>query len=207
MTRRKFAAPLVLCAIIGATAGCSASAEPESTHMDSSNSSPQTNSAQRTLTEPKLQPPSQPGKYTEDWRPDVGFDPCTQISDEAATRAGLDPSTRKRGKDFLAEYTFLTCDFESEFYELGMESGNATWEEDQQKNGPDGEPFTVNGREAMWVRSPELPENCSIHLRTNAGFVMLTTSRKFEGSEAGVQSCDGVLKMTEAIEPEIGPEN
>lgn len=135
------------------------------------------------------------------------FDPCTWISDEAVTKAGLDPATRERGNDMVAEYIFLTCDFEGETRELQINSGNVTWEEDIQKNGPNSEPLNVNGREALRVLDPHLIGSCSIHVRTNVGFVMFSSVRTFEGKEAGLERCDGVMEIATALEPEIGEGN
>ncbi|OQS17428.1 hypothetical protein B0T36_00675 [Nocardia donostiensis] len=207
MRRHKSVAPLTLGVIAAVALGCSENTEPGSAVAASSVSASQTSPARQTLTNPKLQPPPQRNKYTDEWRPEVVFDPCTWISDDTLVQAGLDPSTRRRGKDFLAEYTFLTCNFEGKLRELQVDSGNVTWEEDIEKNGPNSEPLTVNGRQAMWVRDPHLTETCDIHLRTKAGFVILSFTRTFEGSETGLQRCDGVLEIAQAIEPEIGAEN
>ena len=172
-----------------------------------SESSQPSSAARPTLTDPALQPPPLENEYSTGERPQVVFDPCTWISDQAVEAAGLDPSTRRRGDDLVAEYSFLTCDFDSAQWNLQINSGNVTWEEDFQKNGANSEPLTVNGREAMWVRDPQMRKACSIHLRTKAGFVMMTTTRTFEASEAGLDRCDGVLGIAQALEPEIGEGN
>ncbi|MGV9926698.1 DUF3558 domain-containing protein [Nocardia rhamnosiphila] len=160
-----------------------------------------------TLTAPRLQPPSNQNEYTTKGRADVVFDPCTWINDDAILRAGLDPASRQRGRDLIAEYTFLTCDFDGLNWDLQIDSGNLSWQEDLDKNGPNSEPLTVNGREAMWVRDPQLIKTCDIHVRTKVGFVIFSTSRTFEGSEAGLERCDGVLHIAETLEPSIGSEN
>ncbi|MBF6096663.1 DUF3558 domain-containing protein [Nocardia cyriacigeorgica] len=160
-----------------------------------------------TLTNPKLQPPPQKNKYTTEGRPEVVVDPCTWFSDEAIAKAGLDPATRRRGSDWVAEYTFLTCDFDGPHRDLSVDSGNVTWAEDIEKNGPNSEPLTVNGREAMWVLDPDLQGTCDIHLRTKIGILILSAVRTHEGIQAGLGRCDGVLEMAEAIEPEIGKDN
>ncbi|MEU1983474.1 DUF3558 domain-containing protein [Nocardia sp. NPDC019395] len=167
----------------------------------------QTNSPRPTLTESRLQPPPLENEYTTQGRPEVVFDPCTWISDEAVSKAGLDPATRRRGTDLVAEYTFLTCDFEGKLRNLSIESGNVAWEENLQKTGTYSEPLTVNGREGLLVQDPQQPGVCGIHMRTKVGFVMFSSSRTFEGSEAGLQRCDGVLEIAKVLEPEIGAEN
>ncbi|WP_280458759.1 DUF3558 domain-containing protein [Nocardia carnea] len=163
--------------------------------------------ARPTLTESKLQPPPQQNEYTTQGRPEVVFDPCTWISDDAATAAGMDPESRRRGRDWVVEYTFLTCDFDGTHRDLQINSGNVTWDEDVQKNGAFSEPTTVNGREALLVQDPEMPDTCSMHVRTKVGLVMFTSVRTFEGIQAGLQRCDGVREIAEALEPEIGEEN
>lgn len=181
----------------------SGTASPEST----SSAVSQTSSGRPTLTESRLQPPPLENEYTTQGRPKVVFDPCTWISDEAVREAGLDPATRRRGQDLVAEYTFLTCDFDGEFRDVQINSGNVTWEEDLQKNGAYSEPLTVNGREAIVVQDPQLVRVCSIHVRTKVGIVMFSSTRTFEGTQAGLQLCDGVLEIATALEPEIGAEN
>lgn len=211
VTRRKIAIPFTLGVIATVALGCSEDTEQglnsEPTVPPSPALSTQAHPARPTLTAPKLQPPPQQNEYTTQGRPEVVFDPCTWISDEAVVEAGLDPSTRRRGDDLVAEYTFLTCDFDGHLRELQINSGNVTWEENLQKNGAHSEPLTVNGREALQVRDPHTPRRCSIHVRTKVGFVMFSSARTFEGSEAGLGLCDGVLEIATALEPEIGEEN
>lgn len=107
----------------------------------------------------------------------------------------------------MAEYTFLTCDFDGKLRDLSIESGNVAWEEDVQRYRASSEPLAVNGREALLVQDPQQARVCGIHVRTKAGFVMFSSTRTFEGSEAGLQLCDGVLEIATALEPEIGAEN
>ncbi|WP_084492527.1 DUF3558 domain-containing protein [Nocardia flavorosea] len=203
---------LTVIAAVGALGGlvaCSTSGDTSETASAASASSEvsQTGSTRPTLTESRLQPPPLENEYTTQGRPEVVFDPCTWISDEAVSEAGLDPATRRRGQDVVAEYTFLTCDFDGELRDLSVESGNVAWEEDLQRYSGSSEPLTVNGREALLVQDPEQPGVCGIHVRTKAGFVMFSASRTFEGAEAGLQRCDGVLEIVTALEPEIGTEN
>lgn len=210
MVRYKVVVPVFCGAIAFAVAGCAGSESPaavEATTSPAVSVSGKEGSTRPTLTESRLQPPPLQNEYTTEGRPEVVFDPCTWISDQAAEKAGLDPASRRRGDDTVAEYTFLTCDFDSPHWDLQINSGNVTWEEDLQKNEAFSEPLTVNGREALWVRDPQEAKRCSIHLRTKVGFVMFTTKRTFEGSEVGLQKCDGVLGVVEALEPEIGSGN
>ncbi|MGW0182226.1 DUF3558 domain-containing protein [Nocardia sp. NPDC003345] len=199
--------PAVLLAVIGLS-GCSRDADGQAGQAVGENSSVVASSSARpTLTDARLQPPPQQNEYTTQGRPEVVFDPCTWISDQAVTAAGLNPESRRRGDDLVAEYTFLTCDFKGPLRDLQINSGNVTWEEDLQKNGSHAEPIMVNERQALRVEDPAMPGVCSIHVRTKVGFVMFSSARTFEGSQAGLQRCDGVPEIAEALEPEIGSEN
>ncbi|WP_169814198.1 DUF3558 domain-containing protein [Nocardia mexicana] len=191
------------------TAGCTSdNGDPTDTASESASATAGTSAKasprapQPTLTAPSLQPPPQK-QYG---RPDVAFDPCTWIPDDVIAQAGFDPSSRKR-HDRVAEITFLNCDFSSKTRNLSVISGNATWDEDLQKNRAWIEPITINGREAMWVRDPGLARGCDIHLRTKAGFVDLGTTVLLGGLSEGVQPCDGLLDIATAIEPTIGKDN
>ncbi|PPJ36759.1 hypothetical protein C5E45_18260 [Nocardia nova] len=161
-----------------------------------------------TLTASQLQPPSQVDEYTRSsGRPQVAFDPCTWIPDEAVTRAGFDPRSRKRGDDQVAEITFLICNFSAKNKTLTVMSGNATWDEDSQKNGSWSEPLTINGREARWVRDPALKRGCDIHLRTRSGFVDIGVTLTADGVIDGMKPCDGLETAASEIEPAIGKDN
>lgn len=203
------------CAItLAAVAALTACSTDDSTSSSSTPQTPTSASAtsaspsRPTLTASSLQPPDQDNRYTRSsGRPPVAFDPCTQVSDDAAREAGFDPSTRKRGDDQVAETTFLICNFTEPNETLTLISGNATWEEDQQKNGGWSEPLTINGREALWVRDPELKRGCDIHLRTAVGFVDVGTTLTADGIAAGQDPCHGLESVAAAIEPSIGKDN
>ncbi|WP_328388087.1 DUF3558 domain-containing protein [Nocardia sp. NBC_00416] len=209
MTRRSVPAVAAVCAVLaGVVTGCTDSGASEAVTATSAVSQSSSREDVRpTLTDPALQPPPLKNEYTTEGRPEVVFDPCTWISDQAAEKSGLDPASRRRGDDLVAEYTFLTCDFDGKDWDLQIDSGNVTWDENLQKNGALSEPLAVNGREAIWVRDPQMRKTCSIHLRTKVGFVMMTTTRTFEASESGLEKCDGILGIAQALEPEIGSEN
>ena len=158
-----------------------------------------------TLTASKLQPPAQHNQYTTKGRPEIVFDPCTWISDDTVRKSGFDPGSRKRGKDVIAEYSFLTCDFSSDTKYLMLNSGNATWEEDLQKVGGYSEPATINGRPALIVRDPALPETCQIDLKTKAGFVQITVDPIYSTSNSS--DCSNLPNIASNIEKEIGKDN
>ncbi|WP_227998649.1 DUF3558 domain-containing protein [Nocardia australiensis] len=211
MTRiRNTVLALLAASATSLAASCSSGSDTAQHPADSSQataSSAGTQSAHPTLTNPKLQPPTQDNQYTASTgRPKVVFDPCTWISDDAVQRAGFDPASRKRGDDLVAEYSFLTCDFHSVARTLMLNSGNATWAENLVKVGSYSKPITVNGREALLVRDPQVSRNCQIDLRTKVGFVQ-TDVYLTDRAPRDLDPCDGVSDIASTIEPEIGKDN
>lgn len=195
-----------------ATMGCSNGdnadvSESQTSTPGSSGSTATVHAPNPTLTQSNLQPPDQHNQYTAgSGRPEVAFDPCTWIPDSAIQKAGLSPSSRKRGDDQVAEITFLTCRFTSPTSILSVMSGNATWDEDVAKNSSWSEPVQVNGRQGMWVRDPKLKDRCEIHLQTKVGFAIVGATVTSAGL-GKVQACDGLLDIASAIEPSIGTDN
>ncbi|MFD6394792.1 DUF3558 domain-containing protein [Nocardia sp. NPDC060259] len=194
-----------------ACSSTSGTAGPESSASGGSAGSTATQSARPTLTDPKLQPPSQENKNTQSTaRPKVVFDPCTWISDADIESVGFRPGSRKRGSDLVAEYTFLTCDFRNPDHtvSLGLDSGNITWDENLQKNGPWLEATTVNGRQAGLVRGDPGGENaCKVHLRTNVGVVFVRTLVLSLGREQNLDPCANIMEIASVVEKSIGKEN
>lgn len=170
-----------------------------------------TQAARPTLTDPKLQPPSQDNKYTQSTnRPKVVFDPCTWVSDADIESVGFRPGSRKRGDDLVAEYTFLTCDFRKPDHtvSLGLDSGNITWDENLQKNSAWLEPTTVNGRQAGLVRGEPGGESaCKVHLRTKVGVVFVRTLVLSLGREQNLDPCANIMEIASVVEKSIGKEN
>lgn len=160
-----------------------------------------------TLTKPALQPPAQEGQYVNKNRPDVLFDPCTWIKDETIREAGFDPATRNRGQDFIAEWTFLVCEFKSEAITLSVMSGNVTLEEETKKNGSWQRPITVNGRDATVGREPERGDSCTVNIRTAAGVVFIDQLLNLQGRIQGIDPCVDIEKTAALIEQEIGEGN
>ncbi|GAB2718860.1 DUF3558 domain-containing protein [Nocardia thraciensis] len=209
MTRKRQGAFFAVLVAAALAAGCTSdgsdspdSASQPASGVNSTSINPGPHAPQPTLTAPSLQPPPQK-QYG---RPDVAFDPCTWIPDDVMARAGFDTSSRKRN-DRIAETTFLVCNFKSQPRNLTILSGNATWDEDLQKNRAWSEPLTVNGREAMWVRDPAITDGCDIHLRTKVGFVDIGTTLTLKGLSQDMKPCDGLLDIATAIEPTIGKDN
>ncbi|MEV4129842.1 DUF3558 domain-containing protein [Nocardia sp. NPDC049707] len=203
---------LALLAIVVAPVATSCSSGSETAQHPASSgqtTSSSTQSARPTLTNPKLQPPSQDNKYTASTgRPKVVFDPCTWISDDTARRAGFDPASRARGDDLVAEYSFLTCDFRSDTRNLMLNSGNATWESDLAKVGSYSEPITINGRQALLVHDPaaSMKRSCQVDVRTKVGFVQIAVDLTSRAPQ-NLNPCDGITDIASTIEPEIGKDN
>lgn len=188
---------------------CSGESEPADTGADSASvvASEDAAPARPTLTAPKLQPPEQEGRWVNEDRPDVVFDPCTWISDDAIGAAGFDPASRERGEDFVAEWTFLICRFESEVINLSVMSGNVGLEEETQKNGSWQRPTTVNGREATIGKEPERGISCKVNIRTAVGVVFVNQLLSHDGLTQGADPCIGIEETAALIEPEIGEGN
>ncbi|MBF6209990.1 DUF3558 domain-containing protein [Nocardia puris] len=203
-TNRRWAIPML--AVVLFAIGCSTEGTPTSTPGQSTLPA-ETTAARPTLTDSKLQPPSQNNQYTQSsGRPKIVFDPCTWISDETILRAGFEPGSRKRGKDLVAEYSFFICQFDALAKDLTVYSGNATWEENIAKVGSYSEPTNINGREALLVRNPGMRRGCQVDVRTEVGFVQIAVDLT-DRSPAGTDPCAGITDIASTIEPEIGKDN
>lgn len=178
---------------------------------ESASSAPQTSAARPTLTDPKLQPPSQDNKYTQSTgRQHVVYDPCTWISDADIESVGFRSASRKRGEDLVAEYTFLTCGFRTadNAMSLGLDSGNVTWDENLQKNDQALEPITVNGRQAGLIRGEQGDETlCRVHLRTTVGVVIVRTHILSLGQRQNLDPCTNIMEIASVVEKSIGKDN
>ncbi|WP_188830806.1 DUF3558 domain-containing protein [Nocardia camponoti] len=171
-------------------------------------------SVRPTLTDPKVQPPDQDNKYTRSTaRPHVVFDPCTWMMPDDITAIGYADRSRERGTDLVAEYTFLSCRFQANDYttSLRINSGNVTWDEDQQKNGNWLQATEVNGRQAARGQDPGGVQGgagtCEIHMRTKVGVVFITQAVKTLGEQRGVDPCTNLDHIASVVEKSIGKEN
>ena len=201
---------VTLLAIASALAACS-SGEPPSADVSSSSSSTPANSAvppQPTLTASRLQPPSQDNKFTRtSGRPKVAFDPCTWIPDSAISQLGLDPSTRERGQDVVAEQTFLTCQFDGPDEGLQLDSGNVTLDEVKTKYAGRTQDLTVNGRPAVLTPNKSGSQDCSVDLQTKAGYFGITFIVGTSGDLKGIKPCDRITDAAKSLEPFVGKDN
>lgn len=207
-------ATVLLCVFVASVAAaCGSPVEPASPTASESVSSAATptEAARPTLTDPALQPPSQDNQYTRTTgRPKVVFDPCTWVADAEVESVGFSGSSRRRGPDLVAEYTFLTCTFRNaeNTLSLGMDSGNITWDEDLAKNGAWLELTTINGRQAGLMRGNPAAENdCSVHLRTQAGVAIVWTDATSLGRRQNLDPCANIMEIASVVEKSIGKEN
>ncbi|WP_245552185.1 DUF3558 domain-containing protein [Nocardia aobensis] len=208
--RSSIFATAVAVAAVASLSGCTDNGGSSASSDSTTQPSPRSVATRPTLTNPKLQPPSQHDVHMTSGRPAVVFDPCTWISDDTIRKSGFDPSTRKRGHDQIAEISFLTCSFDSDsgssinYNSLSVNSGNATWDEDLTKVRSYSEPVTINGREAMWVRDPQVQSMCQIDLRTKVGFAQVAVS---SNDPQAARPCENLLNIASNIESEIGKDN
>ncbi|MFI5780310.1 DUF3558 domain-containing protein [Nocardia sp. NPDC051570] len=191
-----------------AACGSGSDSPPNSSATDAaSTTTTTTSSARPTLTDPKLQPPSQDNQYTRgSGRPKVVFDPCTWIPDDALAKLGYDPSTRKRMPDVVAEYTFFGCQVTNPDGALQLVSGNISLEEDKQKFAGRTQDVTINGRETVIVNKLTA-EECDLDMRTKAGYFEVAVIIDTPGLAKGLKPCDHIVEVATALEPFVGKDN
>ncbi|MFF5030576.1 MULTISPECIES: DUF3558 domain-containing protein [Nocardia] len=211
MRSRKVACCVVLAS---ALAACGESTVPDAQSQSGVGVPTQLATAQTappTLTDPKLQPPSQDNKYTQSTgRPKVVFDPCTWIGASDIESVGFESASRKRGPDVVAEYTFLTCTFRNpdNTMSLGLDSGNITWDENLKKNGSWLEPTVVNGRRAGFGKGEPGSENeCHVQMETKVGVLLMWTGVLSSGLRQNLDPCANIMEIASAVEKSIGKEN
>ncbi|MFF2083621.1 DUF3558 domain-containing protein [Nocardia sp. NPDC058176] len=173
--------------------------------------SPTSVTVRPTLTDAKLQPPEQDNRYTNaGGRPRVLVDPCTWIPDDTISGLGLDPATRKRGTDLVAEYTFLTCGFASAptqaLWTVQIDSGNVSLDEVRQKYEGRFENIDVNGRPSvMTVKNGDA--TCAVDMRTSVGYFGVEAALEFAAEPGAIAPCDKAIEFARGLEPVIGAGN
>ncbi|QNG20185.1 DUF3558 domain-containing protein [Rhodococcus triatomae] len=127
-------------------------------------------------------------------RPDVIFDPCLDIPDEALVEAGLDPST-KAYEDYPGpDRTFLICAFVSPAADVyvNIASSNSTFDEYVAKEaGNDLREYELDGRRAVDLRMRSSGINCTLTVEIGIGIFALTRDL-FERDMTREQWCDGM---------------
>ncbi|MFD3701966.1 DUF3558 domain-containing protein [Nocardia sp. NPDC058658] len=201
-----------LCLMTAVTAcGGAVTDDPGATSASEQATTSPATSVRPTLTAPKLQPPSQDNRYTSaSGRPKVVVDPCTWIPDETIRELNLDPATRKRGKDLVAEYTFLTCDFTSApsnaRWSVLVDSGNVSLDEVRQKYVGQFENIDINGREAVKTAKTR-NASCAVDMKTEVGYFGVDVILNHASSADTESPCDKAMELARGLEPVIGAGN
>ena len=147
-----------------------------------------------------MKPPKQ---SNENGRPDVTLDPCLDFNDGVITSAGLKPGSRQRS-DIAAEHTFLGCVFLGMEYSAAVGVGNVTFEESIERYKNDSpERLTINGREALLVRSDVAASSCAIVLRMANGVMLISVSPFDEVVKTDKDGCDWAPDVARAFEPAL----
>lgn len=140
---------------------------------------------------------SAPTSVHSDW-PEVTFDGCRDIPDEALRSTGLDVSTKDPSGSRTSTATYLNCSLLSEPVGSGgvnILAMNRTFDSYLEKEaGGDLREYELDGRRAVALRNPGTVANCFLTVETSFGFVTLT--RRLSGSTAPrEQWCDGIDDM------------
>ncbi|MDG3011279.1 DUF3558 domain-containing protein [Rhodococcus sp. D2-41] len=176
MTYRPTIAVAVLTTMM-ATAGCSASNPPAA-----ESSSPAS----------VLPMPTNTPRITDDsTRPQVGFDPCADLSDGQIRQLGYQPDTRRKTDYPAQDYTFLSCSFKSTDYLISISSGNITFDEEVKKESGNATsaPTTIDGRRALTIPHDQA---CSLAMQTTYGMVILTRQTSSFGTKTSAPPCEGI---------------
>lgn len=143
-------------------------------------------------------------------RPDITFDPCLDIPDEALVEAGYDPASAESTDYPMGTYTFLSCTYwgsesipgELRRFSLSVLAGNVTLEEEREKVGAIATDTTVNGRSALFEYDAEARKECAITVQTAFGIVIF--SRLYHPAHvrplSREQRCDGLTETVERFE-------
>ncbi|SED15552.1 DUF3558 domain-containing protein [Rhodococcus koreensis] len=131
-----------------------------------------------TETDPHTSSTRIPRHVDQSTRPQVAFDPCLDIPDEALLKAGYDASSEKNADFPAGSYTFLGCSYDSvdDLYGMNALSGNISWAEEQEKSKDHATPIEINGRRALLKFNPEVRNSCDLSMETSYGMFGLTRS-------------------------------
>ncbi len=207
-TQVRIALSVVGLVVVTAVSACGSAAEQSSEETSQAATAPASTSTRPTLTASRVQPPSQDNEYAKSsGRAKVNFDPCTWIPDEPFTALGLDPSTRERGNDIVAEYTFFTCHVSNRDEELQLDSGNVSLDEVRHKYAGKTQDISINGRNAVLTPNKTASNDCSVDIQTKSGYFGVTVIVSTPGEVKGMKPCDNIVHIAETLEPYIGKDN
>ncbi|WP_072738905.1 DUF3558 domain-containing protein [Rhodococcus triatomae] len=130
-------------------------------------------------------------------RPDVIFDPCMDIPDDALRAAGLEPSTRSFEDVSSSDRTFLICAYRpgprGMYVNIG--SSNSTYDEYVAKESESElHEYDIDGRRAVTKHVGSRGGNCILTVETSYGTLGVTRDL-FDSELPREQSCDGIDDM------------
>ncbi|MDG3015260.1 DUF3558 domain-containing protein [Speluncibacter jeojiensis] len=135
-------------------------------------------------------------------RPQVLFDPCNDISPAVLVKMGLDPNSKEHSDFQRGTYTFMSCQFKSDMYVLGVSSGNTTTAEqeaEQKRHSANVTPITVAGRVGWVAVNPSRPRTCIVAFTTSYGEVMVDRMQLDKAADQGLGVCDGMKQSAETV--------
>lgn len=129
-------------------------------------------------------------------RPQVAFDPCLDIPDEALIEAGYDPGTEVPDEYPMGGYTFLSCSYDTpeRRYGLNVLSGNITFAEEREKTKDYATPIEIDGRRALLEEDPGDTLGCAVSIETSYGILIVSRLIQRTSTETPPRSqwCDGI---------------
>ncbi|EOM74225.1 DUF3558 domain-containing protein [Rhodococcus rhodnii] len=152
-----------------------------------------------------------PRHIDESERPQVTFDPCRDLTDEAISAIGYDPATED-GADTLGEsQTFLGCSWKTDprRYHLTVTAGNVTLDEHRARNSGYATESSLAGVPALMMLDPRVPDSCVAALPSDFGAVLLLRTDRDLGSPASPttpdQRCEGIEQTAAAVVDAMNP--
>ncbi|WP_373862560.1 DUF3558 domain-containing protein [Nocardia lijiangensis] len=140
-------------------------------------------------------------------RQPVNYDPCAELGDSTASRAGFDPATRKRS-DFIFEgYSFIGCDFDRRGDVRGQSlvvgsmavwSSNITLGEFRRREQARAQDTQVGGREAIVYADPQT-DRCTMVMVFHEGTISVRVSAN-SGAFTPDRGCDRIREVSEVVE-------
>ncbi|NLE82141.1 MAG: DUF3558 domain-containing protein [Rhodococcus sp.] len=128
-------------------------------------------------------------------RPQVSFDPCLDIPDEALVEADYDPESEDSSVYSPGTHTFLSCSYNTaeRRYGLNVMSGNITFAEEQERT-EDSTPIEIDGHRALRKILPGDQISCAVSIETDYGILIVSRVIQRTSTETPPRSqwCDGI---------------
>lgn len=176
-------------ALTSVLAGCAADGEPD----DAAASSESATSTTRV-----------PRGTDDSGRPQVAFDPCLDIPDEALIEAGYDPKSEVEDAYLPGTHTFLSCAYDTpeRGYGLNVMSGNITFAEEQEKVKDYSTPIEIHGHRALRKILPGNQGDCAVSIETDYGILIVGRLIQRTSSDQTTprsEWCDGIEETASII--------